>query len=144
MAPAVQKGVTILSNTLARNSESGLVSRTESAAPWTAFRNLFGFDPFQEYRSNWAFDYNVTRTEHGYEVEVPVPGYNPDEIDITFKDGILSVAGRSERRTFSRSFTVPEDVNTDAISASVQNGMLLLKLERRPEAQPKKIQINAS
>ncbi len=130
-------------NTLSKNNESGLAGRVESA-PWTSFRNLFGFDPFQDYRSHPAFEYNVTRTERGYEVEVPVPGFKPSEIDITFKDGVLSIAGNSERRTFSRSFTVPDDVDIDTIGANVENGMLVLKLERRPEAQPKKIQINAS
>jgi HSP20 family protein len=111
-------------------------------APWTPFHDLLGFDPFQSLRSNWGFEYDVSRTEDGYEVEVPVPGYKPEQIDVTLKDGVLSVSGKSERRTFSRSFTVPEDVDADEIEGRVNDGMLVLNLRRRPETQPKRIIIN--
>jgi HSP20 family protein len=104
-------------------------------------RRAARFDPFHAVRSNWAFDYDVTRTEHGYEVEVPVPGFKPQQIDVTFKDGLLAVNGKNERRTFSQSFAVPDDVDHDNIEAEVVDGMLTLRLPRRPEAQPKKIQV---
>jgi HSP20 family protein len=130
-----------MTNSLARTN-GNLSQVATPTAPWTSFRDLFGFDPFQTLRSNWAFDYDVSRTEAGYEVEVPVPGYKPDQIDVTCKDGLLSVNGKSERRTFSRSFTIPEDVDTDRIAARVADGMLVLTLERRPEAQPKRITVN--
>lgn len=110
--------------------------------PWTPLRDLLGFDPFQNIRASYGFDYDVTRTEGGYQVEVPVPGYNPSQVTLTFKDGVISVAGETERRSFTRSFTVPDDVNSDAIQARVQDGMLTISLQRHPEAQPKKIQVN--
>ena len=126
-------------NSLARNGASQLEGRAVQRTP---FRDLLGFDPFQTLRSSWAFDYDVSRTDNGYEVEVPVPGYKPEQIDVTFKEGVLSVVGKGERRTFSRSFSVPEDVDPDAISARVNDGMLVLSLARRPEAQPKRISVN--
>lgn len=110
-------------------------------AYWMPFRDLLGFDPFQAHRSNYAFEYDVTRTENGYEVEVPVPGFKPEQIDVTFQDDVISVNAKSERRSFSRSFTVPEDVDGDKIEAKVENGMLVLTLARRPEAQPKRIAV---
>ncbi len=73
---------------------------------------------------------------------MPVPGYKPDQIDVAFKDGVLSVNGKTDRRTFSRSFSVPEDVDNDQIAARVVDGMLTLTLERRPETQPKRIAVN--
>jgi HSP20 family protein len=106
--------------------------------------SMLGFDPFANFRSTWAFDYDVTRTESGYEIEVPVPGYSPSQIEVTYKDGILAVNGKNERRTFSRSFTIPEDVEADATEARVENGMLVLSLRRRPEAQAKKIQVSGT
>lgn len=116
-------------------------SQTDRAIPWTPLSNLLGFDPFQNLRASYGFDYDVTRTENGYLVEVPVPGYSAAQIDVTFKDGVLSVAGRTDRRSFTRSFTVPEDVNSDAIEAKVVDGMLTISLQRHPEAQPKKITV---
>lgn len=127
---------------------AGALARTQNGTnermvPWTPFKDLLGFDPFRSLGSNWGFEYDVTRTENGYEVEVPVPGFKPDQIEVTFKDGVLSVNGKNDRRTFGRSFIVPEDVDVDSIGAQVNDGMLVLTLSRRPEAQPKRIAIKA-
>jgi HSP20 family protein len=107
-------------------------------ASWTPFRDLLGFDPFQSTR---GFEYDVTRTENGYEVEVPVPGFKPEDVEVTYQDDVISVSAKSDRRSFSRSFTVPEDVDPDKIEANVSDGMLLLTLSRRPEAQPRRITV---
>jgi HSP20 family molecular chaperone IbpA len=129
-----------MSNQLTRlNGNQALLERT---TPWTPLRELFGFDPFQSVRASYGFDYEVSRTENGYEVEVPVPGYSSGQIDVTFKDGVISVGGKTERRSFTRSFTVPDDINPDAIQARVQDGMLTISLQRHPEAQPRKISVN--
>ena len=103
---------------------------------------LFGFDPFQSVVANWDYGFEVTRTESGYVVEVPVPGFNSSNVEITLKDGIVSVNGKNDRRSFSRSFTMPEDVDPEKISASVTDGMLTITLERHPAAQPKRITVN--
>ncbi len=130
-----------MSNTLARTNGSGSAAVADRPLPWTPLRDLLGFDPFQNIRASYGFDYDVTRTETGYQVDVPVPGYNASQVEVNFKDGVLNLAGRNERRSFTRSFTVPEDIDTDAITASVQDGLLTITLQRRPEAQPKKIRV---
>jgi HSP20 family protein len=104
-------------------------------------RNVYGFDPFETLRRTWAFDYDVTRTEAGYQVELPVPGFNAAHIEVLFKDGVLAVNGKNDRRTFSRSFTVPEDVDVNTIEAQVADGLLTLTLQRKAEAQPKRIEV---
>lgn len=131
-----------MSNTLARMGNAGGAVTADRALPWTPFNDLLGFDPFQSLRASYGFDYDVSRTESGYEVEVPVPGYGPAQIEVNHKDGLLTVAGKSEKRSFTRSFTIPDDVDTDAISARVADGMLHLTLQRRPEARPKRIPVN--
>jgi len=89
-------------------------------------------------------EYGVSRTEGGYEVEIPVPGFAPDAIEITLKDDVLTVSGKSEKRNFSRSLVIPEDVDPNAINAHVEHGLLTLALNRRPEAQPRKIEISVN
>lgn len=131
-----------MTTSLARMGNATRSQIESGSAPWTPFRDLLGFDPFQTVRSNWPFEYDVSRTENGYEVEIPVPGYKPPQIDVTLKDGVISVQGKSDRRTFSRSFTVPEDVDPEKIEAKVEDGMLFLRLDRRPEAQPRRIQVH--
>ena len=113
-------------------------NQTSRMASWTPFRDLLGFDPFQSMR---GFEYDVTRTENGYEVEVPVPGFRPEDVEVTYQDDVISVSAKSERRSFSRSFTIPEDVDSQRIEAKVSDGMLLLTLSRRPEAQPRRITV---
>ena len=108
------------------------------AANWTPFREWLGFDPFQAMR---GFEYDVTRTENGYEVEIPVPGFRPEDVEVTYQDDVVSINAKSDRRSFSRSFTVPEDVDPEQIEARVNNGMLVLSLARRPEAQPRRINV---
>jgi HSP20 family molecular chaperone IbpA len=117
-------------------AQNGQASRLAQRSP---LQGLFGIDPFQAIVANWDYGFEVTRTENGYLVEVPVPGFNSSSVEITLKDGIVSVNAKNERRTFSRSFTVPEDVDSEKISASVVDGMLSIALERHPAAQPKRI-----
>lgn len=125
---------------LVRNGQGSTASE-RPAGTWSPLQSLFGFDPFQGAMRNWDYGFEVTRTESGYVVEVPVPGFNSSNVDITLKDGILSVNGKSERRAFSRSFTVPEDVDPEKIAATVADGMLSISLERHPESQPRRITV---
>ncbi len=110
-------------------------------ANWAPFRDFFGFDPFQALRSQWAFEYDVTRTDNGYEVEVPVPGFKSEDVEVSYQDDIVTINGKGCRRSFSRSFSVPEDVDPEKIEAQVKDGMLVLTLARRPETQPRRIAV---
>jgi HSP20 family molecular chaperone IbpA len=123
-----------MTDTLARNERP----QASRMASWTPFRDLLGFDPFQSMR---GFEYDVTRTEHGYEVEIPVPGFKSENVEITFQDDVITVTAKSDRRSFTRSFTVPEDVDPEKIEARVSDGMLAVTLSRRPEAQPRRIAV---
>ena len=119
-------------------NRGGLMSRP--------FTDMWHFDPFRNFISTMAplSGVDVVRSDDGYTVEVPVAGYKPEEIDITFEDGVVTVNGKSDKRTFTRTLVVPEDVDPEQISAHVENGMLTLRLALHPKAQPKKIQIKSS
>lgn len=125
-------------NGLAQNGQGTARQLAQTGSP---LQRLFGFDPFQNVMANWDYGFEVSRTESGYEVEVPVPGFNSSNVEVTFKDAILSVNGKNERRTFTRSLTVPDDVDPDKISATVTDGMLKISLERHPQAQPRRITV---
>jgi len=85
----------------------------------------------------------VTRTESGYNVEIPVAGFRPDQIEATLEDSVLTVAGKNEKRSFTRSLVVPDDIDAEKIDAKVEDGMLTLALTLHPKAQPKRITIKA-
>jgi HSP20 family molecular chaperone IbpA len=126
-----------MTDTLARDDRA----KASRLATWTPFRDLLGFDPFAPLRSNWGLTYDVTRTDSGYEVDVPVPGFKPEDVEVTYQDDVISIHAKGDRRSFARSFTVPEDVDPDKIEARVNDGMLVLTLARRPEAQPRRIEV---
>ena len=111
--------------------------------PYSPWREMLGYDPFRRFFSNVDPEIDVVRTDNGFEVEIPVAGFKPEHVDITFKDEILTISGKTERRSFTRSLRLPEDVDPDRVEARVEDGMLSLRLERRPEAQPRRIKINA-
>ncbi len=105
---------------------------------------------------------NLVENPTGYELEAPVPGFRPEEIDVTFTDGVLTIKAerrpqeheqRSEetqylRREFSRGsyirqLTLPGEINPDTIQASVDHGLLTVQIPKAPSAQPKRIQISS-
>jgi HSP20 family protein len=84
----------------------------------------------------------ITKDETGYTVELPVAGFKPEQIDVTLDQKVLTIAGNSEKRQFSRSLLVPEEIDAETIQATVENGMLTLRLGFTPKAQPKKINVS--
>ncbi len=110
------------------------------------FGDLWGMDPFRNFASTMTgfSGIEVTRTEAGYVVEIPVAGFKPDDIEVTLEDGLLSVRGKNEKRSFTRTLAVPEDVDEERIEANVEHGMLTLALNLLPKAQPKKIAIKSN
>ncbi len=105
--------------------------------------DFLGFDPFRAAATSGA-GFDITKTDNGYSVEMPVPGYGPDHIDITLEDRVLTISGKSDRRTFTRALLVPEEIDADTIGARVEFGLLTLTLNTHPKAQPRKIAVNFS
>ena len=119
-----------------RSGQGGLLARP--------FSDLWGLDPFRLLGSGAPYGVEINRTESGYTVEVPVPCFKPDHIEVTLEDGLLTVKGKNEKRSFTRTFTIPEDVDEERIEANVEHGMLALTLALTPKAQPKRIAVKSA
>lgn len=124
---------------LANRSNSGAGGRS-------LFADVLGFDPFRGVYPNVAasFGFDIQRVEGGYRIELPVPGFKPHEIDVTIEDRVLTVVGKSEKRQFTRTLVVPEEIDAENIGAKVENGMLELELRLHPKAQPRKIEVKVA
>ncbi len=112
------------------------------------FTDLLGFDPFRHVfpvlaNAPNAFGLNVIRTDDGYTVEVPVAGFRPDQIDVTVQEDTVVVSGKGDRRNFTRALVLPDEIDPDGISATVDHGLLTLRLGRRPETQPRRIPVGS-
>jgi HSP20 family protein len=103
--------------------------------------DFLGFDPFRGAFGPSGLGLEITKTESGFAVELPVPGFKPDQIEVTLEERVLTVSGKSERRQFSRSLLIPDEIDTENIEARVENGLLTLGLHVHPKSQPRKIDI---
>lgn len=131
-------------NNLVNNNDRLSVTRGQTGM--RPLGDLWNWDPFRNFFSNAPVvsGLEINKTDSGYLVEMPVAGFSPDQIDITVENGLLCVAGKSEKRSFTRSFLIPDEVDADNIEAKVEHGMLTLTLNLLPKAQPKKISIKTS
>jgi len=108
--------------------------------------------------TTWAPAVDIYETEHELVVKADLPDIDPKDLDSRVENNILTIRGerkfekkvdednylRVERAygTFSRSFTLANTVNADAIKAEYQNGVLTLTIPKREEAKPKQIKVN--
>jgi HSP20 family protein len=106
----------------------------------------------------WAPAVDIYETEHELVVKADLPDVDPQDLDIRVENNILTIRGerkfekkvneenylRVERAygSFARSFTLANTVNSEAIKADYQNGVLTLTIPKKEEAKPKQIKVN--
>jgi HSP20 family protein len=89
-------------------------------------------------------------------LECDMPGVNPEEIDVRFEKGELSLHGNVQPRQaveyldqeygigdFYRSFAIAPEVDTDKISAECRDGVLMVHLPKQERVKPKRIAVKA-
>jgi HSP20 family protein len=120
------------------------------------------FEPFlsgseEMLSSSWVPSVDVAEDGEQVVVRAEVPGMNPDDIDIRFADGRLTLSGerKQENETdgrtwhrversygrFTRTFMLPTSVDADKAIASFANGILEVVMPKREEAKPKRIEV---
>ncbi|MCL2196240.1 MAG: Hsp20/alpha crystallin family protein [Treponema sp.] len=105
---------------------------------------------------------DIQETENSYNLEMDLPGYDENSIDVHIDGSSLTIASKQaeekkseenrgtfmlrERKmsAFTRSFKLPENADPEAVSALFKNGVLSLILKKRAEAQKRMIQINSA
>ena len=109
---------------------------------------------------SWIPHVDIREEAERFVVVADVPGVEPKDIEITADKGVLTVRGerrvekkaavdgyeRAERATgtFLRRFTLPESADAEAIKASHVNGVLELSIPKRPQEQPRRINVQAA
>ena len=93
---------------------------------------------------------NITEDDQQYNIKVAAPGLKKNDFKIDMDGNMLTISAETEEQkeekdgkftrqeynysSFARSFTLPEDVNREAIDAHYENGELQLVLPKREEA----------
>ena len=92
---------------------------------------------------NWVPAVNVIENDKNYEIEVAAPGLKKDQFNITVENGLLTVPGKEfTTKSFSRSFTLPENIDEESIKAKYEDGIMYLTLAKKEKEASKKKQIN--
>jgi HSP20 family protein len=101
---------------------------------------------------------DVAEDNSAYIVKASIPGVDPEQIEITLTDNVLTIKGETkseqdsgdknyhvrERRfgSFMRSVTLPMPVDTEKVEATHENGVLTLRLPKTEAVKPKRISVN--
>ena len=102
--------------------------------------------------------HNVSQNADNYYVRAEMPGVKLDDIELTALRNKLSISGKREiaeekasyhRRereggTFSRSITLPSDIDGEHVEARFDNGLLTVVLPKVEEAKPRSVTIKSS
>jgi len=123
------------------------------------------WDPFRDFgfaaATTWVPPVDIFQSgDKELVLKAELPDMSREDIDITVENGTLTIKGEKklakdvseeqfhhiERRygTFSRSFSLPQTVDTGKVAAEYRNGVLTVRLPLREEAKPRQIKVDVA
>src|SRR4029079_6660825 len=131
--------------------------------PFRMMDALLRWDPF---RGDWggvsqtpdfAPRFDVKETKDAYVISADLPGVKDEELEVSLSGNLLTISGKREEEhreegestyamershgSFARSFTMPDGVDAENVTADLKHGVLTLRIPKKPETQPKRIAI---
>jgi len=109
--------------------------------------------------AGWIPPVDITEYTDRFELAVDLPGVDPDKVEITLEDGVLSLSGEREERPqeatdqvrmriergrgrFYRRFVLPETVDAERVRATGRHGVLEITIPKQAKAMPRRIKVN--
>jgi HSP20 family protein len=121
------------------------------------FNESFRNHPEESALTTWAPAVDIYETPNELVVKADLPDVNEKDIDVRVENNLLTIRGerkfeksvseenflRVERTygAFSRSFSLPNTVNAEAIGAQYKNGVLTVTLPKREESKPRQVKV---
>ncbi len=148
-----------------RTEMDRLFDRFASGWGMPSLRRMFDVEPTLRYESSFSMPtpaMDITEDEAGYKLTAELPGMTEKEIEVVLADGMLTLKGEkkaekeqkdknfylSERSygSFQRSFTLPDGVDRDKITADFAKGVLTIAMPKTAKAKEaeKKIEVKAA
>ncbi len=130
--------------------------------PFDIMREVLNLEPAAARPSRQAFapQFEVKETKEGYSFKADLPGVKEKDLELSLTGNRLTISGKREAEehqaadtyyayersfgTFSRTFTLPADVDDEHVHADLKEGVLTLMLPKKPEHQPKKISLKSA
>jgi HSP20 family protein len=108
----------------------------------------------------WIPAMDLVETDDHFVLKADLPGMQESDVNIVFENNVLTISGerraeheakkdgyyRLERTmgSFSRSLTLPEGIDAEAVSAKFDHGVLEIRIPKPAEAKPRRIQIGVA
>ena len=125
----------------------------------TNLTDFFDDDWLQtRFSNNWTPAVNVVENESSYEIEIAAPGMKKEDFNVSIENGILTISGTTTKeeeeksknytrkefstRSFTKSFTLPENVNENAMKAKYDDGVLQLTVKKRAKEIPPRKEVS--
>lgn len=124
------------------------------------FNESFRNHPEESALTTWAPAVDIYETPNELVVKADLPDVNEKDIDVRVENNLLTIRGerkfeksvseenflRVERTygAFSRSFSLPNTVNAEAIGAEYKNGVLTVTLPKREESKPRQVKVTVN
>ena len=111
--------------------------------------------------AGWVPTVDIQEFDNRFQLFVDVPGVDPDAVEITLDNGVLTISGERglpeapegervlNRRTergqgrFYRRFILPDTVDADNVQATNRHGVLEISIPKQAKAQPRRIKVAA-
>lgn len=100
---------------------------------------------------------DVQELKDRYRIQAAMPGFRPEDVEVTVSDGVLTIRAQRSRRDvqeqgnyvrreiihadYVRSIQLPSDVKAQDIKANFDAGMLMVDVPRVPRREPTRIQV---
>lgn len=111
----------------------------------------------EERGAAWMPNVDIHEDKDGINISADLPGMTQKDVQVNIDNNVLTLSGerkldREDKRDnyhrierfygkFSRSFSLPNTVDTDKVEAHMENGVLRIHLPKREEAKPRQIEI---
>ena len=106
---------------------------------------------------DWAPRVDISETDKEFVIKAEIPEVKKEDVKITVDNGVMTIHGERKQEkeekgkkfhrvercygSFTRSFTLPDNVDETKIKASFKDGMLNLQIQKTEGAKPKAIEI---
>ena len=133
-------------------------SKNVTSKNFSDIMDEFFNDVVNERRDNFVPSIDISETDDQFQISAELPGMNKDNIDINLENGRLAISGersfeneekgktyhRVETKygSFERSFQLPDNVDEESISATYENGLLNITIQKSESKVKKQIEIS--
>jgi HSP20 family protein len=106
---------------------------------------------------DWTPQVDIAETDKEFVIKAEIPEVRKEDVKVSVENGVLTIRGERKQETeekgkkfhrverlygsFTRSFTLPDNVDAANIKASFKEGMLGLHIQKTVEAKPKSIEV---